>query len=187
MGYSRKPIYHFKDKNDKGIDKVPVGRMIIIEDYDGEIKSIIKKSNAGLDSNTTLQQLVESGTNITDVGAGSTGKPELSSVSVTVNEGTTTDIIITNYFDTLIYTVESLDESIATISTVGDTIKIEGQEVTEDTTTTVRINAAVAGLTASEWTTITVNVMYVPIQVDTTIQVTDIINDLGTNTGYIGV
>jgi len=58
MAYNRKPNYHFKTKNDTGIDKVPVGRQIIIEDYDGDgsgiIKRFTKKGNLGIDSISTI-------------------------------------------------------------------------------------------------------------------------------------
>ena len=60
MAYNRKPNYHFSDKNQTGIDKIPLGRMIIVEDYDGEVKTFLKKSNTGIDSSTTIDSFVKS-------------------------------------------------------------------------------------------------------------------------------
>ena len=65
--YSRKPNYHFKDKNSTGIDKVPAGRQIIIEDYDGDgsgkIKKFVKKggaTGASITSTTTMEEILNS-------------------------------------------------------------------------------------------------------------------------------
>jgi len=62
MGYSRKPNYHFKSKNDTGIDKVPEGRVIIIEDYEGDdsnkVRQFIKKSNNNISENSTIEDFV---------------------------------------------------------------------------------------------------------------------------------
>jgi len=60
MAYNRKPNYHFRDKNQTGIDKIPLGRMIIVEDYDGEVKTFLKKSNTGIDSSTTIENFAKS-------------------------------------------------------------------------------------------------------------------------------
>jgi hypothetical protein len=58
MGYSRKPNYHFKTKNDTGIVEVPVGRIVVVEDFDGEIKSFVKGSNTGLTETSTVANAV---------------------------------------------------------------------------------------------------------------------------------
>jgi len=68
MAYNRKPNYHFKTKNDTGIDKVPVGRMIIVEDFDGEIKAFIKKANVDVTDTTTVEELVQKEGNTSSVG-----------------------------------------------------------------------------------------------------------------------
>jgi hypothetical protein len=60
MGYNRKPNYHFKTKNDTGIDKVPNGRIIVVEDYDGSVKTFSKVSNNGLNSTTTIENFANS-------------------------------------------------------------------------------------------------------------------------------
>jgi len=64
MGYQRKPNYHFSDKNATGIDKVPAGRVVIIEDYEGdgsgEVKQFIKRKNDGITATTTIHDAVES-------------------------------------------------------------------------------------------------------------------------------
>ena len=43
MGYSRKPVYYFKSKDDTGIDKVPNGRIIVVEDYNADGTNKVKK------------------------------------------------------------------------------------------------------------------------------------------------
>lgn len=64
MGYQRKPNYHFSDKNATGIDKVPEGRVVIIDDYEGDgskqVKQFIKRKNDGITTTTTIQNAVES-------------------------------------------------------------------------------------------------------------------------------
>jgi len=55
MSYTRKPNYHFKTKLDTGINKVPDGMVVIVEDYDGEKKGFIKNSSTGLTASSTIQ------------------------------------------------------------------------------------------------------------------------------------
>jgi len=59
--YTRKPNYHFKSKHSVGIDKVPAGRMVIVEDFEGdgsmETKTFIKKdhgANSKITASTTI-------------------------------------------------------------------------------------------------------------------------------------
>lgn len=53
MAYKLKPNYHFANTSATGIDKVPVGRLIVVEDYGNynEIKWLRKISNSLHDSN----------------------------------------------------------------------------------------------------------------------------------------
>ena len=60
MPYSRKPNYHFKTKNDTGIETVPVGRVIVVEDFDGEIKTFIK-SNNNFSAGSTIAEVFQAG------------------------------------------------------------------------------------------------------------------------------
>jgi hypothetical protein len=59
MGYTRKPNYHFRTKNDTGIDKVPLHRHIIVEDYEGDgsnvMKFFVKTGGDSFDENTTIE------------------------------------------------------------------------------------------------------------------------------------
>jgi hypothetical protein len=52
MAYKLKPNYHFSDMGQTGIDKIPVGRFIVVEDVgnENEIKWYKKVSNNLLDS-----------------------------------------------------------------------------------------------------------------------------------------
>jgi hypothetical protein len=58
MAYKLKPNYHFINTDSVGIDKVPVGRLIVVEDYGNqhEIKWLRKVSNIGLDETTTINE-----------------------------------------------------------------------------------------------------------------------------------
>jgi len=63
MAYISKPNIHFANKLSTGIDKVPNGMMVIIEDYDGTIKSFIKNNNTNITSTTQIQDLFDSNGN----------------------------------------------------------------------------------------------------------------------------
>ena len=56
MAYSTGPSYNFKDKTSTGIDKVPVGRIVLVEDYDGKFRAFIKQTDVGMTSLTTVEQ-----------------------------------------------------------------------------------------------------------------------------------
>ncbi len=58
MSYSRKPNYHFNDKTATGVDKVPVGRIVIVEDFNGKAKAFIKIYDANLTDTTTVEEAV---------------------------------------------------------------------------------------------------------------------------------
>lgn len=60
MAYKLKPNYHFANTDSVGIDKVPVGRLIVVEDYGNqhEIKWLRKVSNYGLDETTTINEAI---------------------------------------------------------------------------------------------------------------------------------
>jgi hypothetical protein len=112
-------------------------------------------------------------------GISGTTAPELSTVSVTVDEGASVNVTITNYFAELVYIVESLDESVATVTRSGNTLTITGSDVAVDSATTIRVNATAAGLATSEWTNIAVDVTYVPVVADSAVTF-----DLTTNELY---
>ena len=83
MANNRIPNYHFASKDSTGIVDVPVGRMIIIEDYDGKMRAFIKKSNIGLSSLTKISQALNSlesvstGINIAEVVTQTVGTTDL--------------------------------------------------------------------------------------------------------------
>lgn len=51
-----RPAYYFKDENTEGIDKVPVGTLLIVKDFGNHIRYFIKISETGLSTNTTIEQ-----------------------------------------------------------------------------------------------------------------------------------
>jgi hypothetical protein len=110
--------------------------------------------------------------------------PALSTQSVTINEYDSIDVEISNFDTRLYYNVESLNEAIATFTRSGSTITITGENVTEDSTTTIRINAEGAGLPLSLWVDIETNIIYLPVVADDAIQVVDFSNESSTNDGW---
>ena len=58
MAYKLKPNYHFINGSQTGINKVPVGRFVIVESFgnNNEIKWFKKISNTGLSDTTTIDQ-----------------------------------------------------------------------------------------------------------------------------------
>lgn len=58
MGYKRKPNYHFATKLEAGLDSVPVGRMVVCEDYDGFIKVFVYDNATNVTPTTTIEQAV---------------------------------------------------------------------------------------------------------------------------------
>ena len=63
MAYKLKPNYHFTNGAQTGINKVPVGRFVIVESYgsNSEIKWFKKISNTNLTDTTTIDQAVAAG------------------------------------------------------------------------------------------------------------------------------
>lgn len=62
MAYKLKPNYHFATENETGIDKVPVGRFIIVDDYGaGNIRWFRKENNTGLSPTTTIATALDNG------------------------------------------------------------------------------------------------------------------------------
>ncbi len=56
MAYKRKPVYHFNDLTETGIDKVPLNRLIILE---SNSSIYIKMSNSGLGNTSTIQNAID--------------------------------------------------------------------------------------------------------------------------------
>ena len=72
MAYNRKPNYHFKTVNDTGIDEVPVGAFIVVEDFNGESKTFTKTSDTGLTSSSTIADANLAGVLVEEIGGSST-------------------------------------------------------------------------------------------------------------------
>lgn len=66
MSYKRKPIYQFESKDSIGIDKIPLSRLLVIEDFYGAYKQFIKNSNANLTENSTIEDAFNLG-NLTSI------------------------------------------------------------------------------------------------------------------------
>ena len=69
MAYQRKPLYHFKDTSDTGVDKIPLNRVIVVESLG---KEYIKDNNTGLSASSTVQDAINNNNirEITGNGAG---------------------------------------------------------------------------------------------------------------------
>jgi len=67
MGYARNPDfvrnpnYHFSNGDNKGIDNVPNGRMITVENFNGKSKCFLKLNSDNLDKDTTLKDALTKG------------------------------------------------------------------------------------------------------------------------------
>lgn len=60
MAYKIKGNYHFVDETSTGIDKIPLGRVIEVDDFNGSPKSYKKVSRAGETPSTTISDAVGS-------------------------------------------------------------------------------------------------------------------------------
>lgn len=58
MSYRRKPNYHFRTENDIGIYKVPIGRLIVVEDFDGRIRCFLKLNDWNVSVESTIIESV---------------------------------------------------------------------------------------------------------------------------------
>lgn len=59
MAYSKKPTYSFENETSYGINKVPKGRLVLVESYEGNPKSfIVTKDTSTLTDSTTLKDAV---------------------------------------------------------------------------------------------------------------------------------
>jgi hypothetical protein len=63
MSYKLKPNYHFANGSQTGINKVPVGRFVVVESFGNynEIKWYKKANDTGLTDATTIDQAVSAG------------------------------------------------------------------------------------------------------------------------------
>ena len=61
MAYRRKPNYHFLTELDKGIYKVPKGRMIIVENFDGRLRCFLKLNDWHLHEDSTILDSIITG------------------------------------------------------------------------------------------------------------------------------
>lgn len=69
MAYNRKPLYQFKTSSETGIDKVPLKRVVVVEDTN---KQYIKDNNTGLTASSTVQDAIDNG-NLVLVGGSGNG------------------------------------------------------------------------------------------------------------------
>jgi len=130
------------------------------------IPSTGKKYDRTTDGTTEVWLDASTGAAIVDGGNSKAASPKLDSYDVVINEGSSTDVTITDWFDSISYEVESTDVAVATVSRVGNTITITGSDILSDSSTTVRIKATVPGLTASDWTNVAVDVIFIDITAD---------------------
>lgn len=69
MSYKLKPNYHFTNGTQTGIDKVPVGRLVVVESFGNynEIKWYKKVNNTGVSDTTTIDQAVALGSLVSPI------------------------------------------------------------------------------------------------------------------------
>ena len=104
MGFQRTPTYIFNDKTSTGIDKVPIGRIITVKNFDGETKSFTKISNTGLLSTTTIEDIFDNDAVVQNIASGTTSGTGTGSYIVGVDNRETitissdgTTLLTTNY------------------------------------------------------------------------------------------
>ena len=61
MAYSKKPTYSFENANSNGINKVPQGRIVVVESYEGTAKSFMSGDTSSLQDTTTIKEAVTQG------------------------------------------------------------------------------------------------------------------------------
>lgn len=61
MAYRRKPNYHFRTEYDIGINKVPLGRLIIVENLQGKVRCFLKISDWDLNEESTILDAIING------------------------------------------------------------------------------------------------------------------------------
>jgi len=61
MAYRRKPNYHFRTELDIGINKVPLGRLIIVENLQGKVRCFLKISDWNLSEESTILDAIING------------------------------------------------------------------------------------------------------------------------------
>lgn len=113
-----------------------------------------------------------------------TNPPTVSTESVTLTEGNSTTVEITDYSTELTYTVDAVSPDVATISRNGSTLTITAEPVDSTQTVTVRVNADVIGFLPSSWTNISVTVEAIPIVSDTAIFINDFSGEALFNDGW---
>ena len=119
-----------------------------------------------------------------------TESPKLSLNSISINERGISSVNIINYDSRLDYYVQSTDNNLATgIVTSDGILQITTGDITDSVNhnITIGVQAKAGGLPISDLTNIDVTVVYVPEVSDTTIQVTNISDDLEYNDGFEGV
>ena len=86
MGFQRTPTYIFNDKTSTGIDKVPIGRIITVKNFDGETKSFTKISNTGLLSTTTIEDIFDNDAVVQNIASGTTSGTGTGSGGTSIGE-----------------------------------------------------------------------------------------------------
>ena len=70
MAYNRKPLYQFSSASDTGIDKVPLKRVVVVEDSN---EQYIKDNNTGLTASSTVQDAIDNGNLVLITGGSGNG------------------------------------------------------------------------------------------------------------------
>lgn len=118
MSYKRKPNYHFADKLQTGLDNVPKGRMVICEDYNGEVKLFVYNDTTSVDNTTTIEQAVIANNLVVDT-IGIDALPTDGSTNAVSSNGVFDSVAtVASNLSTLDGTVSGLVSSVGTVDTI---------------------------------------------------------------------
>ena len=114
------------------------------------------------------QLVYNSTTQMWEAGSGvaKTAQPVLSESHLNVVINATDTVEILDYSADLTYYSMTADANVATVVLNGNQVEITGGDLAADASTVISIRAQGAGMTLSDWTHITVDVLYVPIVSD---------------------
>ena len=122
MSYKRKPNYHFASKTETGLDNVPLGRVVVCEDYDGATKIFVLSDKTGVTGSTTIEEAFGS------------GNLEIDKITVdtTPTDGSTNAITSNAVFDEVTTINSSLSSKVGNLSVQAlhaDALRITGSTV----------------------------------------------------------
>ena len=168
MAYNRKPNYYFDTKNSIGVDEIPLGRVIVVEDFDGYTRKYLKKNNTGLTESTTIEQALTNENIISsDIAGVLITEAPLLTGNINGTTGSNINITIANYSVTASYSHLIVTAGSANIS--NDIISWTLPVVSGNETHKISLRSTESGETISSTSEFSVNVRDFVIVADETI------------------